>query len=127
MSSGNVTKVKQILKRPCAELLEELRGDKISIHQAHIWSSQPTGRQRELLDEWRDQGGILSTLDKLLSRHSKKPSEPPLELSHLARMLTAHPAPVDSVQVLIIKGNGRKLYLTRGLVNFLRALQTGPA
>ena len=72
VSSGNVTKVKQILERACPELLEELRRGEISIHLAHSWSNQPKGRQRALLDEWRDQKGILSTIDKLLSRHSQK-------------------------------------------------------
>lgn len=127
VSSGNVTKVKQILKRACPEVLEGLRRGEISIHRAHSWGSQPNGRQRELLDEWRDQKGILSTIDQLLSRHSRKPSEPPLELPHLAKILSANPATLDGVKVYIIKGNGRKLYLTRGLVKYLRALKPGPA
>ena len=127
VSSGNVTKVKQILERAYPELLEELRRDEISIHRAYIWSSRPKGRQRDLLDEWPDQKGILSTIDKLLSRHSKKLSEPPLELSHLAQILAANSAALDGVKVHIIKGNGRMLYLSRGLVKYLRALETGLA
>ena len=43
VSSGNVTKVKQILARACQELQEELRRGEVSIHRAHSWSSQPKG------------------------------------------------------------------------------------
>ena len=50
-----------------------------------------------------------------------------MEVSHLAQILTANPATLDGVKVHIIKGNGRKLYMTRGLVKYLRALKTGPA
>ena len=45
-STGNVSKVKQILGNGCPELLEALKNTEISIHLAHSWSNRSHGKQR---------------------------------------------------------------------------------
>ena len=53
-SVGNVTKVKQVLGKGRPELIDALRAEEISIHQAHGWSIESHDRQIELLCEWRN-------------------------------------------------------------------------
>ena len=73
VSTGNVTKVKQILTTACPELLSALRQGTVSIHRGWTWRQLPQAQQREALWKHQHQSTINHTIRDLIARHCQAP------------------------------------------------------
>ena len=70
VSTGNVTKVKQILNSVIPELRERLLGSEVSIHRAWQWRTLSPKDQRDALWTHLHQGGIKQTVGRLVRAHA---------------------------------------------------------
>jgi hypothetical protein len=93
VSTGNVTKVKQILAKALPELLQALRSGEVSVHRAWLWLAEPE-HQLDHLSLYRDRRGINRAVDALLSAHHNHVHQEQFDLGHLATAL----AGLDSKQ-----------------------------
>jgi hypothetical protein len=115
VSTGNVTKVKQILAKARPELLQALRAGEVSVHRAWCWLVEPE-RQLDHLDLYRDRRGINQAVNALLSAHRNQASQGQFDPGRLATAL----AGLDSKQrerLLIseVKVTGEVLLLSPAL------------
>ena len=69
VSTGNVTKVKQILDSVILEVRERLLRGEVSIHRAWLWRKRPPKGQRDALWDHLYRGAINKTIDRLLRAH----------------------------------------------------------
>ena len=69
VSTGNVTKVKQILSSGIREVRERLLWGEVSIHRAWQWRTQSPRAQREALWRHRHRGIIKRTVKRLVDAH----------------------------------------------------------
>ena len=116
VATGNVTKAKQVLRRGCCELVDSLGKQEISIHRAYGWSKEPHAKQMELLRKFRILKDINSHINQLLSEHSKNRASAPASASEFARLLLNNAAISDEVTVEVIKAQGKRLFITNGLM-----------
>lgn len=119
VSAGNVTKVKQVLAKGRAEIIDALRAKEISIHQGHGWSKEPPERQIELLRELHDVRDIRQHISKLLSKHSTRKPLGVSSPSEFAQLLHSDPDKLEDVEVEVIKGKGKRIFVTEGLMDSL--------
>ena len=84
VSTGNVTKVKQILESAGAQkLIEALRSDEISIHRAWTLRSLSTSKLESALGYQKFKKRRSERIRKLLARHGPKPDPIVDSLRHL--------------------------------------------
>ena len=114
VSTGNVTKVKQILDSVIPEVQERLLRSEVSIHRAWLWRTLPPKGQRDALWDHLYRGGINKTIDRLLSAHVEvgAPVRPvddvtPIVLGGLAKL------DADDITVAIADVPGRAVVITR--------------
>jgi len=115
VSTGNVSKVKQLASTAHPDVLEALRSGEVSIHQASVWLRKPE-RQLEAFRTFRDLRGINGTIQSLLRGHRNSPGDGQLDLQRIAAALaTFHPEDSCSVLVAEIKVPGEVLLLSSAL------------
>jgi len=88
---------------------------------AHLWSKKSTARQLKFLRESRDIKDIRSTINRLLSKHSKKAAKSRLKLSELVCLVDGKLSALDDVEVYVIEVQGKQ-YISREL---FESLETG--
>ena len=120
VSTGNVTKVKQILDSVTPEVQERLLRSEVSIHRAWQWRTRPRKGQRDALWNHLYQGGINKTIDRLLRAHVEvgAPVRPvddvtPIVLGGLAKL------DADDITVAVADVPGRAVVVTRACYNEL--------
>jgi len=69
VSTGNVTKVKQLLKECIPEVIGPLRQGAVSIHQAWQWRHLPRNQQRDALWAHQHRVAIDHTIRRLITQH----------------------------------------------------------
>lgn len=88
VSTGNVTKVKQLLDTVIPEVRERLLRGEVSIHRASQWRTLNPKGQRDALWTHLHQGGIKKTVGRLIRAHAD----------------TGAPAQPDDVAVTVLGG-----------------------
>jgi len=116
VSSGNVTKVKQVLPLAHPDVLEALRLGELSIHRAWQWRSLPPEQQAQRLFQHQGAKGVRKTIRQLVSRHRPHDARPVLALPELVRGLQA----VDcgrsrKIEVAVVDAPGFGVLVTKEL------------
>ena len=95
VSTGNVTKVKQLLGTVSPEVRESLRRGDVSIHQGWLWRHLSVKQQRDALWAHRNRKETGQTIRRLIAQHTRSRSVVPTvdqlraELGRLATDETA--------------------------------------
>ena len=116
VSTGNVTKVKQILHSGIREVRECLLRGEVSIHRAWQWRTQSARAQRDALWMHLHRGGIKRTAKRLVEAHvTAHPPDPlPSAPDTVLRSLATRNAATLTVGVLDAPGHAvlvtRELY-----------------
>jgi hypothetical protein len=128
VSTGNVTKVKQLRETAHAEVEQTVRTGEISIHKAWQWSHEASKKQLENLRLRRLKRGIRKKARALVAGHRAKllPSAPDTpsftvtELinlaSRLSTMSTDESTAFGTVDIATLDVSGKAIYLTKELV-----------
>jgi hypothetical protein len=119
VSTGNVSKVRQLILTAHPNLLEALRVDEVSIHRATVFLLKPE-LQLEQLRLYRNLRGITRTVNTLLQAHSRPAPNGGLDLQRIAGALAAM-TPEQKEAVLIEEVNipGSVLIFSRELYHAL--------
>jgi hypothetical protein len=122
-STGNVTKVKQLLAAADPEVLQALRSGEIVIHRAWLWRALPLAEQRRTLISYRGEKGVGKTIRSLLAKHvSKAPAYAvaTVEMPNLVRRLSQLDAcELSSLAAAVLKFPGKAIFITEDLLKSL--------
>jgi hypothetical protein len=117
VSTGNVSKVKQLIRVATAEVVQALRNGEISIHRAWKWSTEPPEKQREALMFYQSEKGIKKTIRTKLATQRLKDSPVVLTLDRLARHLsTLDSSQFGPINVVVKEMPGSIVVLSKELV-----------
>jgi len=115
--TGNVTKVKQLLKTAIREIVQSLREGELSIHKAWLLSKQPPAEQREELALPQCEKQIKKDMRMLASRHRSRSLTTVLDPANLIRQLSAlESSKRGSFRVFVSNAQGRAVCLTKELL-----------
>lgn len=124
-STGNVTKVSQLISAGVSEILEALRNGEITIHRAWLWRAMPVEERRQTLLSYRGEKGVRKTIRDLLSKHVSKPPANPVavvEMSSLVRRFCQLDArELSSLAVAVLKFPGKAIFITEEVLKTLPA------
>jgi hypothetical protein len=135
VSVGNVHKVKYILAHACMPLKEAARTGEISINLADKWSHEPEAKQHDFLRLLRIERGIRRRARHLVAAElahftPSKPDEQVIRLSDLVTLVNqlTSIAPerskeVDSIEVKLVDGPGRAIFVAEELIRALTPQQ----
>jgi hypothetical protein len=116
VSSGNVTKVKRVMRSATTEVVQALHNEEISIHRAWLWSQESPEKQRETLRLYQEQKGLKKTIRALLRRQQPKGSRMVVGLENLTRCLsTLDSTKFGPINVLVREIPGRTVVLSEEL------------
>jgi hypothetical protein len=87
VSSGNVTKVKQVLELAHADVLDALRLGELSIHRAWQWRCLSLQQQAQRLFQHQGTKEVRKTIRQLVSQHLPDEAHPMLAMPELLRGL----------------------------------------
>ena len=124
VSTGNVTKVKQLLDSVIPELRERLLRSEVSIHRTWQWRTLAPTAQRNALWEHLHQGTIKTTIARLVRAHvdaraSVRPTDVAATvLGGLARL------DADDIAVAVVDVPGRAVVVTRACYDELQERHT---
>jgi hypothetical protein len=117
VSSGNVTKVKQVLKSADPMIQKAAKAGEISLHKAWQWSRLSPQKQIESLEEFRNRKGTTLTSRRLIKRHLAKRSPTKLiQLTLSDVLLPLIPeglARLSSIVVAEIDARGQIAYFSK--------------
>jgi hypothetical protein len=135
VSVGNVHKVKHILTHACSPLKEAARSGEISINLADKWSHEPESNQEEYLRVKRIERGIRRKARHLVAAELEhippsRREEQVISLSDLVTLVNRSTtiAPerseeFDSIEVRLVDGPGRAIFITGEPIRALKPLQ----
>jgi len=127
VSTGNVTKVKQLKKTIQLRVEAALRIGEVSIHKAWQWSGLPPQAQLKELELYQGQKGTTKTSRQLIRKHVAKIAPKQLIMPSLGRLLAPlapqFSAALDSVIVTEIEVPGKIAYLTTNALQALKSLE----
>jgi hypothetical protein len=122
-STGNVTKVKQVIATPDPEILEALRNGEVAIHRAWLWRALSAEERRQLLMCYRGEKGVGKTIRGLVRKHVSKPlanAVAAVEMPSLVRRFSRlDPRELSSFDVAVLKLPGKALFITEELLKSL--------
>ena len=120
VSTGNLTKVKQILDSVIPEVRERLLRGEVSIHRAWLWRKRPRKGQRDALWDHLHLGSLKKTIDRLVRAHAEAGASvqsvddlAPIVLGGLAKL------DADDITVTVVDVPGRAVVVTRACYNEL--------
>jgi hypothetical protein len=115
VSTGNVSKVKQLLLHAQPALLQALREGEVSIHRAWLWIQKPE-QQLDQLRLHQNLRGITHQVDLLLQAHNHPTGEEPLDVDRILDALAAmDPERMASILAAEIEIPGEVLLISTGL------------
>ena len=118
VSTGNVTKVKQVLDEVISEIREGLRRGDVSIHRAWKWRTLNEKAQRDAL--WTHQNrGIKTTIRQLVRNHTNSPPSHPSEIEPTVFRGLAT-CDLANLTVAVVEVPGRAVVVTRACYEDLR-------
>ncbi len=136
VSTGNVTKVKQLRKTASAEVNHAVRTGEISIHKAWQWSYESPEQQSENLRLRRIERGIKRKARALVAEHQAKLLSPPTKMAsvtvseffnRLSSMYAENSTGVGTVKILVLDVPGKGIYLAQDVAKFFEPPQEGLA
>ena len=106
VSTGNVTKVKQLLETAIPEIREGLRRGEVSIHRAWQWRGLSTKQQREAAWQHRHRKDVQNVIRRLITQHTnRRVAVPPVDqVRAVLRGLKTHAWTETAVVVADIPG-----------------------
>jgi ParB-like chromosome segregation protein Spo0J len=115
VSTGNLSNARRLISEAHPRVLQALRANEISIHQASIWLKTPEKQlDRFLLHQ--NLRGITRKIDTLLNAHSRPVDDCKLDLQRIASALAAMPPEQrEAVVVAEFKTPGSVLLLSSAL------------
>ena len=116
VSTGNITKVKQILESAAPEVREALQRGTLRIHRAWKWRALSAQQQKEAL--WRYTGGksIEKVVSRLVRQHLKPESQSPPTIRTFAQLLIQSTgSALEEKSILVADVPGYALVVTREL------------
>jgi len=132
VSTGNVTKVKQLRRTAHTTVEQALRAGEISIHKAWQWSKGSPKVQLENVRRWRIERGLRRRAKRLVAEHQAAilPSGPePISLNlpevvslvkSLSTMSIGEWSEFGTVDLATLDIPGKGIYLTKELVQAFR-------
>jgi hypothetical protein len=137
VSVGNVHKVKYILEHACSPLKQAARTREISINLADKWSHEPEGKQLEHLRRLRIERGIRRKARHLVAAElalvEPKANEQVMRLPDFATLVSQLTAiaperskEFDTIEVNLVDGPGRAIFITEELIRALKPQQEIP-
>ena len=113
VSTGNVTKVKQILDSVMSDVRERLLRGEVSIHRAWQWRTLSASGQRDALWEHLHHGAIKKTIGRLVRAHAD--GRPPARSVDVATIVLGGLAIYDAadITVAVAEVPGRAIVVTR--------------
>jgi hypothetical protein len=126
-STGNVTKVRQLMKSVHPKVEQAVRSGEISIHKAWQWSFLPAQQQIKALEEDQSRRGTNKASRRLILRHVATLSPNLIILPTLGDLLKPLVADgsqaLDSICVTEIDTPGNIAYLTKDAWRILESLE----
>ena len=124
VSTGNVTKVKQILNSVMSDVRERLLRGEVSIHRAWQWRTLSASGQRDALWEHLHHGAIKKTIGRLVRAHAD--GRPPARSVDVATIVLGGLAIYDAadITVAVAEVPGRAIVVTRACYDELLEKQT---
>jgi hypothetical protein len=127
VSTGNVTKAKQIMKTQNSKLREALQAGQIRIHKAWQWRQlSPEGQLREL-ELYLSQKSTNKVIRRLIKRHVAKRSPIPPNQPNLGDLLKCRPlhetGELASIKVVVVDAQENIAFLTKGALRILGSLE----
>ena len=127
VSSGTITKVKQLAASAHPGIKQALKAEEVSIHMAWKWCRLPAQQQLEKLEEYRSRKGVNQTSRRLIQKHVARLSPNQLFHPNLGDLLKAflpyRPIALDSIFVSEIDGPGNIAYITKNALRALRSME----
>jgi hypothetical protein len=127
VSTGNVTKAKQLRETAHPRVELAVRTGEISIHKAWQWSRSSPQQQSRHLEEHQSRKGTNQTSRRLIERHVARLSPTQLIPATLGSLLKPivpdRSAALDSIAVSEIDAPGNIAYLTKDALSTLRSIE----
>jgi hypothetical protein len=119
VSTGNVTKVKQLNDACVDDLKKAVSNDEISIHWAWKLRNVPAEDQLDALGRFRFERGLLKDVRKLAARRRRQ-----MSIQHNANRLVNRLSDVgnetlEAVPVTILKGLEPEIFITEALARII--------
>jgi hypothetical protein len=114
VSTGNVTKVKQLVQTASPDLLQALRLGEVSIHRGWQWSKEAPHKQRQRLFQRQGEIGVRKTIRQLVSQHRPKETPSVLAIGDLLRFLReVDEDDADLVHIVVVEAPGNFIFITQ--------------
>ena len=127
VSTGNVTKVKQLRKTAHPRVEKAVRTGEISIHKAWQWSRLLPPHQSRHLEEYQSRKGTNQTSWRRIQKHVARLSPtqliPPSLGDLLKPIVSDRSAALDSIVVTEVDAPGCIAYLTKAALFTLRSIE----
>lgn len=127
VSTGNVTKAKQLRETAHPRVEQAVRTGEISIHKAWQWSRLSLQQQLRQLEEYHSRKGTNQTSRRLIQKHVTRLSPTqliPATLGSLLKPIVAdRSAALDSIVVTELDAPGSIAYLTKDALSALRSIE----
>ena len=116
VSSGNVTKVKQLLPVAQPDVREAVQLGELSIHRAWQWRGLSVEQQAQRLFEHQSAKGVRRTIRRLISRHLPAETPPVLAVPELLRGLQCvNGERLRTIQVAVVDTPGFGITVSKEL------------
>ena len=120
VSTGNVTKVKQLNETCVPEIVAALYDDEISIHWAWKLRNENPEDQLDALGRFRFEKGLLKDVRKLAARRQRTCSAAPQDAKDLVNGLARLAAEkLQTLRVEVVKGTRPGIFITQELAQIL--------
>ncbi|HKV94278.1 MAG TPA: hypothetical protein VJW20_17145 [Candidatus Angelobacter sp.] len=120
VSTGNVTKVKQLNETCVDEIVAALYDDEISIHWAWKLRNESPEDQLDALGRFRFEKGLLKDIRKLAARRQRTCLTPPQDAKDLMNGLAQLAGEkLLTLRVEVVKGTRPEIFITQELAQIL--------
>lgn len=120
VSTGNVTKVKQLNETCISEIVTALRDDEISIHWAWKLRNETHEEQADALGRFRFEKELLKDVRRLAARRQKTCSAIPQNANNLVNGLAQLAVEkLKTFRVEVVKGSQPEIFITQELAQIL--------
>jgi hypothetical protein len=127
VSTGNVTKAKQLRETAHPRVELAVRTGELSIHKGWQWSRLSPQQQSRHLEEYQSRKGTNQTSRRLIKRHVARLSPTQLIPDTLGSLLKPivpdRSAALDSIVVTEVDAPGNIAYLTKDALSTLRSIE----
>jgi hypothetical protein len=120
VSTGNVTKVKQLDDTCVSEFKDALYNDEISIHWAWELRNESAEDQLDALGHFRFEKGLMAEIRQCAVRRRKRNMPKPLNPSEIvSRLNDVGQEELETVRVTILKGHHPEIFITEALARMI--------